>query len=144
MKMDAPEKARRCRISLPIAAHSEEAVPRTRQSDAEPHGAMETARMTEMTKPISGRAVMQLTRVLDDPGTQTHATPVNRLFLNNDEAAQFLNLSPRTLEKQRVIGGGPRFRKFGRRVLYAVSDLEVWANARTFETTSDPDYTPLR
>ena len=34
-------------------------------------------------------------------------------YLTNDEAAAFLRLSPRTLEKQRVIGGGPRFRKFG-------------------------------
>ncbi len=70
--------------------------------------------------------------------------PPERVFLNNDEAAQFLNLSPRTLEKQRVIGGGPRFRKFGRRVLYAVTDLKVWANERTCETTSDPQYTALR
>jgi hypothetical protein len=103
--------------------------------------------MTEMTKSLSGRATAQLPKTHDelgDRGTQTHAAPVNRLFLNNDEAAQFLNLSPRTLEKQRVTGGGPRFRKFGRRVLYALSDLEVWANARTFETTSDPDYTALR
>lgn len=30
-------------------------------------------------------------------------------YLTNDEAAEFLRLSPRTLEKQRVIGGGPRF-----------------------------------
>jgi len=66
--------------------------------------------------------------------------PPERVFLNNDEAAQFLNLSPRTLEKQRVIGGGPRFRKFGRRVLYAVIDLEAWANDRTCESTSDPHY----
>ena len=35
-------------------------------------------------------------------------------------------LSPRTLEKQRVIGGGPRFRKFGRRVMYAVADLDAY------------------
>jgi hypothetical protein len=70
--------------------------------------------------------------------------PPERVFLNNDEAAQFLNLSPRTLEKQRVIGGGPRFRKFGRRVLYAVTDLKIWANERTCETTSDPKYTALR
>lgn len=27
-------------------------------------------------------------------------------FLSNTEAARFLNLSPRTLEKLRVIGGG--------------------------------------
>lgn len=62
-------------------------------------------------------------------------------YLTNDEAAEFLRLSPRTLEKQRVIGGGPRFRKFGRRVMYAVSDLETWADSRSFEMTSDPDYT---
>src|SRR3989344_5386621 len=52
--------------------------------------------------------------------TQQPAQPVR--YLTNDEAAVFLRLSPRTLEKQRVIGGGPRFRKFGRRVMYAVAD----------------------
>ena len=103
--------------------------------------------MTQMTKPLSAPATAQSRQYHakpDDTGAKPNAVPPNRLFLNNDEAAQFLNLSPRTLEKQRVIGGGPRFRKFGRRVLYALSDLEVWANSRTFETTSDPDYTALR
>ena len=103
--------------------------------------------MTEMTKPLSMPSMGQSCPLHGEPretGTQSHATPAARMFLNNNEAAQFLNLSPRTLEKQRVIGGGPRFRKFGRRVLYAVSDLEVWANARSFETTSDPDYVTLR
>jgi len=65
-------------------------------------------------------------------------------YLNNDEAAAFLRLSPRTLEKQRVIGGGPRFRKLGRRVVYAIEDLEAWADARSFEMTSDPDYAGVR
>jgi Helix-turn-helix domain len=62
-------------------------------------------------------------------------------YLSNSEAAEFLRLSPRTLEKQRVIGGGPRFRKFGRRVMYALVDLESWADARSFGMTSDPEYT---
>ena len=70
--------------------------------------------------------------------TQQPAQPVR--YLTNDEAAVFLRLSPRTLEKQRVIGGGPRFRKFGRRVMYAVADLESWADARSFEATSDTEY----
>jgi hypothetical protein len=80
--------------------------------------------------------------VLPSTDIQLHESTVlpERVFLNNDEAARFLNLSPRTLEKQRVIGGGPRFRKFGRRVLYAVIDLEAWANERTCESTSDPHY----
>lgn len=70
--------------------------------------------------------------------TQKFVQPAR--YLTNDEAAEFLRLSPRTLEKQRVIGGGPRFRKFGRRVMYAVADLEAWADARSFEATSDPEY----
>lgn len=61
-------------------------------------------------------------------------------YLTNDEAADYLRLSPRTLEKQRVTGGGPRFRKFGRRVMYAVSDLDAWADRHSFEATSDPQY----
>jgi hypothetical protein len=65
-------------------------------------------------------------------------------YLTNDEAATFLRLSPRTLEKHRVLGGGPRFRKFGRRVLYAIADLEAWADARAFEMTSDPGYVSRR
>jgi excisionase family DNA binding protein len=60
-------------------------------------------------------------------------------YLTTREAAGLLRLSHRTLEKHRVIGGGPRFHKFGRRVLYALEDLESWANARSFEMTSDFD-----
>lgn len=71
------------------------------------------------------------------------ATPRDTPYLTNAEAAEFLKLSPRTLEKQRVIGGGPRFRKFGRRVVYAIADLEIWSAERTCETTSDPNY-PVR
>ena len=61
-------------------------------------------------------------------------------YLTNDEAADYLRLSPRTLEKQRVIGGGPKFRKFGRRVMYAVADLDAWADQRRYGATFDPEY----
>ena len=74
------------------------------------------------------------------PTAAVAATTQPPRYLNNDEAAAYLRLSPRTLEKQRVIGGGPRFRKFGRRVMYAVADLDAWAAERSFESTSDPEY----
>lgn len=61
-------------------------------------------------------------------------------YLTTCEAAAFLRLSPRTMEKLRVLGGGPRFRKFGRRVLYAVADLEAWADEHSYGMTSDPEY----
>ncbi|WP_398494338.1 helix-turn-helix transcriptional regulator [Variovorax sp.] len=59
-------------------------------------------------------------------------------FLTTQEAAEILRLSPRTLEKHRVLGGGPRFRKFGARVLYAAADVRAWADGRAYEMTSDP------
>jgi hypothetical protein len=75
------------------------------------------------------------------PAAAPIATPAQpQRYLTNDEAAEYLRLSPRTLEKQRVIGGGPKFRKFGRRVMYAVADLDVWADQRSFEATSDREY----
>lgn len=65
-------------------------------------------------------------------------------YLTNDEAAAHLRLSPRTLEKLRVLGGGPRFRKFGRRVRYALADLDTWADGRSYGMTSDPEYLERR
>lgn len=59
-------------------------------------------------------------------------------FLNTGEAAHFLRLSTKTLEKMRMLGGGPTFRKFGSRVMYAVVDLRAWADRHAYEMTSDP------
>jgi hypothetical protein len=73
-----------------------------------------------------------------------NATPTRTtVYLTCDEAGAFLKLSPRTLEKLRTIGGGPRFRKLGRRVMYAQADLEAWADSRACESTSVPVYTSL-
>ena len=58
-------------------------------------------------------------------------------YLNTREAAAWLNLSPRTLDRYRVSGDGPAFHRFGGRVRYLVSDLEDWASARRRASTSD-------
>ena len=62
-------------------------------------------------------------------------------FNDTENAAKKLSgdggkLSPRTLEKWRVLGMGPAFRKFGKKVLYADSDLEAWALAQRRTSTS--------
>ena len=49
-------------------------------------------------------------------------------FLRTKEAAEFLSLSARTLEKHRTYGTGPAYRKLGGRVVYAVDDLQAWAD----------------
>ena len=48
-------------------------------------------------------------------------------FLNTDQAAYYVGLSRRTLEKMRTHGGGPRYRKHGRYVRYHIVDLEAWS-----------------
>lgn len=59
-------------------------------------------------------------------------------FLRTKEAAEFLSLSARTLEKHRTYGTGPAYRKLGGRVVYAVDDLETWAARGAVTSTSDP------
>jgi predicted DNA-binding transcriptional regulator AlpA len=59
-------------------------------------------------------------------------------FLRTVEAARYLGLSPRTLEKHRTYGTGPSYRKLGGRVVYAVEDLQAWANLGFRKSTSDP------
>ena len=49
-------------------------------------------------------------------------------FLRTPEAARFLSLSGRTLEKHRIYGTGPKYRKIGGRVVYALDDLQAWAD----------------
>ena len=51
-------------------------------------------------------------------------------YLNTREAAAMLGIGARTLERYRESGEGPAFRKFGRRVRYAQSDLDGWADTR--------------
>lgn len=59
-------------------------------------------------------------------------------FLRTKEAAYFLSLSARTLEKHRTYGTGPGYRKLGGRVVYAVDDLQAWAERGAVTSTSDP------
>ncbi len=58
-------------------------------------------------------------------------------LLNQREASAFLRLSERTLERLRLTGGGPRFAKAGRRVVYRVEDLEAWITERLRHSTSE-------
>jgi predicted DNA-binding transcriptional regulator AlpA len=63
--------------------------------------------------------------------------PAEYRKLNAPEAAQYLGISASTLSKLRVFGGGPKFHKLGRRVVYDIRDLDVWFEARQRSSTSD-------
>lgn len=46
------------------------------------------------------------------------------------EAAHGITLARATLDKYRCVGGGPRFQRFGARVLYQREELDSWALQR--------------
>lgn len=58
-------------------------------------------------------------------------------FLNTKEAAAWLRLTKNTLEKMRVQGTGPVYRKHGRYVRYHIEDLVDYSNANKRRSTSD-------
>ncbi len=59
-------------------------------------------------------------------------------YLRTPEAARFLGLSGRTLEKHRTYGTGPAYRKLGGRVVYSIDDIQAWASRGAVTSTSDP------
>ena len=55
-----------------------------------------------------------------------HGSP----YLNARQAAFFLKMSPRSLQRLRASGKGPTVRRHARMVLYHIDDLEAWSRSR--------------
>ncbi len=51
-------------------------------------------------------------------------------------AATIADMSPRTMERKRVSGTGPKFLKLGQSVRYRISDIEEWLTANEHTSTS--------
>lgn len=58
-------------------------------------------------------------------------------YLRTPEAARFVGLSGRTLEKHRTYGTGPHYSKIGGRVVYRLDDLQTWVDRGRKNSTSD-------
>jgi hypothetical protein len=59
-------------------------------------------------------------------------------FLTTAQAAFYVNLSRRTLEKMRFRSRGPRYRKHVRYVRYHIDDLDRWSVGNTGRSASTP------
>ncbi|MDF3155035.1 MULTISPECIES: helix-turn-helix domain-containing protein [unclassified Mesorhizobium] len=57
-------------------------------------------------------------------------------FLSTAQAAFYIGLSQRTLEKMRLKGGGPKFRKHGRYVRYHIDELDHWSKGHPQHSTA--------
>ncbi len=74
---------------------------------------------------------------MDDDAERAARAKRGSPYLNTAQAAHYIGLAPKTLEKMRVVGGGPVFRKHGRYVLYHIQDLDTWSSSRAHSSTSD-------
>jgi len=59
-------------------------------------------------------------------------------YLRTPDAARFVGLSIRPLEMHRIYGTGPRYSKFGARIVHRVQDLQAWVDHGAKASTSDP------
>ena len=62
-------------------------------------------------------------------------------LLTRAQAAEYLErigapVAHATLAKLASIGGGPRFRRFGRKPVYAAADLDAWVAGRMTESAT--------
>ena len=63
---------------------------------------------------------------------------IKQEIFSEKEAAQYLRLSPKTLQKWRCVGGGPEYRILGkRRIVYKIEDLRSFLDLRIRHNTAN-------
>lgn len=63
--------------------------------------------------------------------------PDNDSVIDAAAAAAFTGLAIATLAKLRCVGGGPKYLKLGRKILYRRVDLAEWLYARRVANTTE-------
>ena len=58
-------------------------------------------------------------------------------LLTQDECAEYLKLSVRTVERLRVSGTGPKFLRIRHSVRYRPEDVQAWLAAQIVSSTSE-------
>lgn len=57
-------------------------------------------------------------------------------YLNTKELAKHIKTSPRTLERWRTEGQGPKYYKLGRKVIYKSDDVIAYLESNKYSHTS--------
>lgn len=60
-------------------------------------------------------------------------------YLRTPDAAGYLGIGQSTLERKRIDGTGPLWRRLGGKiVVYDTADLDAWAGEQVHRSTSEP------
>lgn len=98
--------------------------------------------------PPEGSTMKDLLLAFKPPGFTAAPDPTKQK-LRPDAAGAYLRGkygfgAKRTLDKLRVIGGGPLYRRCGRMILYDPEDLDAWAQAKIGPLQRSTSETPPR
>ena len=64
---------------------------------------------------------------------------MTKRYLRTPDAATYLGIGQSTLERKRIDGSGPVWRRLGGKIVtYAVDDLDAWASEQIYRSTSEP------
>ncbi|OHV86678.1 helix-turn-helix transcriptional regulator [Mesorhizobium sp. ORS 3428] len=74
---------------------------------------------------------------MDDENERAARAKKGSPFLNTAQAAFYIGLSQRTLEKMRIKSAGPKFRKHGRYVRYHIDELDEWSKGHQDKIVAD-------
>jgi predicted DNA-binding transcriptional regulator AlpA len=66
----------------------------------------------------------------------TNNTNAAAVFLTEQQVADLICQSVRTIQKWRITGSGPHFHKFGQSVRYSLGDVKHWVAERRVSHTS--------
>ncbi|NYE18114.1 helix-turn-helix transcriptional regulator [Microbacterium immunditiarum] len=73
--------------------------------------------------------------------TTSRANELSHTYLSPEQVARMLpGITTARLAMWRYEGKGPKFRKAGRSVLYALDEVEAWIESTVRQSTSDDDW----
>jgi predicted DNA-binding transcriptional regulator AlpA len=73
----------------------------------------------------------------------TQKSPIEvAIYITQDQLARRWQISPRTLERQRWIGEGPKYVKLGGAVRYLSTDVLEYERRRTVDPATKKEATP--
>jgi excisionase family DNA binding protein len=72
----------------------------------------------------------------EDDATRAARAKKGSPYLDTKQAAHYLGLSRRALEKMRSANTGPCYRKHGRAVRYHIADLDGWSDTQARRPSS--------
>ncbi|MFC3070502.1 tyrosine-type recombinase/integrase [Phenylobacterium soli] len=97
----------------------------------------EVARLMGTTSSGPAKPARRANVVPAPPGTKgVLGEVIETKWLDTPAAAAFLGHTVGTLQTYRWMGTGPRFRKIGRRVVYALGDLEAWRSEQAASSSA--------